>query len=172
MVIEGPEATDGAPLGAEAERRTAKKRLSCFARNGAAGVRGRKSRICRCAIGGRGFSRPSARSTHRRGRSMRSNRTETHQRERGDSRAAAKTFATNVSGNDSSTDPTAFFCSETASAMRPRFAGCRLCHERCRGFPWRRSCGACPRAAALRRAERHPDQDRVPTTRDRLLRYA
>jgi len=83
MVIARPKAIAGAPHGAAAQRRTAAGGLSCLARNGrirgpraACRVgwfpRGRKFQRRGCAIGGRGVSRPWARSTHRRGRMGRS----------------------------------------------------------------------------------------------------
>ncbi len=54
MAIGGPEAIDAASLATAAQRRTAPKRLCCFARNGGAAGRGRKSRRRRCRIGDRG----------------------------------------------------------------------------------------------------------------------
>ena len=84
MAIGGPEATDDASLATEAKRRTAQDRLCCLARNdGHPGVpmqlaawggcrQGKKVETRRCGIGGRGVSRPSARSAHWRGRLERS----------------------------------------------------------------------------------------------------
>ena len=54
MAIGGPEAIDAASLATAAQRRTAPKRLCCFARNGGAAVRGRKACRRRCRIGDRG----------------------------------------------------------------------------------------------------------------------
>ena len=56
MAIGGPEAIDAASLATAAQRRTAPKRLCCFARNDGVAGRGRKLRRRRCRIGDRGVA--------------------------------------------------------------------------------------------------------------------
>jgi len=79
MAIGRPEATDGAPRRGS----TAEEKLSCFARNDGLRRQGKKASTAPLRPGGRGVSRPSARSGHRRGRIGALDPTETDRGERG-----------------------------------------------------------------------------------------